>query len=229
MNSPKASKQLLKNLESIQSLLTTPKLALDVPPPILPVDDPSQASSSLYQAISRLIRCNCELSELPTIACRAHRGYLQLSKTAVHTRKDGYVFDTSFAIAPAHCDGPTTLWQQMRIRIPKRLAKVAFEVDEANEGSQHHSGKPQQMAADARLLTDLCQLLKKNFGPNRYALVVDGSQLFDTEDQDFADFNVLPTDTLSLERALRSLTPTGDARLLLVKIVVQSFLAFLRH
>lgn len=225
MNNDKVSRRLLKNLGSF-SRSSTPEIVLEVPPPVLPADDPAQAVCSLYRAISHLIECGCDLPQHSTTAGRVHRGCLQLSRTKVPTTKGGHVFDTLFAIAQAHCSSPITVWRHIRILTPRKVAQVAFQVDEACRESQYYDEEPQQLSEDPRLLTDLCELLAKDFGPNRSTLVVNNSQLFDTQDQDIADFDVLHADSLSLEEALKSHTPTGQARLLLAEIVAQSFWHF---
>jgi hypothetical protein len=231
MSDSKASKQLLTNLERFEGLLSAPKSSYEVPSyevpsPVLPEDDPSQASSSLHQAIRQLINCNCKVPELPKSAGRAHRGCLQLSRATADAKANVHLFDASFTIAPAHYNGSAALWRHTRIQIPKRAVKVAFEVDVACESSGHRGEQQQSRPADVRLLTDLCDLLGNDFGPNRFILVVNDNQLFDTHNQDFPGSNVLPADALTLEEALMTLTPTGDARLLLVKILAQSFWQF---
>jgi hypothetical protein len=154
MSDSKASKQLLTNLERFEGLLSAPKSSYEVPSyevpsPVLPEDDPSQASSSLHQAIRQLINCNCKVPELPKSAGRAHRGCLQLSRATADAKANVHLFDASFTIAPAHYNGSAALWRHTRIQIPKRAVKVAFEVDVACESSGHRGEQQQSSRCQA--------------------------------------------------------------------------------
>ncbi|KAH8699353.1 hypothetical protein GQ44DRAFT_779049 [Phaeosphaeriaceae sp. PMI808] len=193
----------------------------------LPDDFPDFVMKDVYQALSEYSSCNCSNPQASERRHLQHEARLRL--TGRTSLSDGFaVFDmhflSSLAVPPDQNIGH---WQQLRLRINSKrldLKRVRFgnNTGESND-SYSSSEAPSPIDKNEPLSKkDFCRRLRKDSGPVKICLQVQGQQLFDREEPDPTDQKLARELSVPLSQVLNSHDLTSKMKLGLAYTLARS-------